>query len=296
MSHYITMQVAGISVRFIAPDNMVWTRTDYRGFAVADTCLPTLSVRIVDLSQIPEPIAEKSNIFVGDCRGTEMPDHRWEVGKLPNAQEYISVEYFTDTLPLVWCRLTYGATEGMLEVVRRNQTINEIEPYIFPLSNILISRLLHRKGGFMIHSSVVNDGGKGYLFTAVSGTGKSTMARLWQSEGSVIVNDDMLAICTDQERITASNIPMNYYIDTPRTVALNGIFLISQSKTNFIRPISGAIAALRLASNTISQPSTQQEAIEHMQSVSNVAQRVPIFELGFKPDTDIVAHVRSLNL
>ena len=296
MSKSVAVSVADMEFCFWTKEDIELAPSNFRGFAIEKTSNPILKIEVVTHQDVPTAYPNSINPFVGDCRGTEMPDHRWEVGFLPDGNDYIMVDYFTDHLPLEWIRLTYGKNEGTLEVVCRNRQSATIDPYIYPLANILISKMLRRVKSFLIHSSVVNDGGKGYLFTAVSGTGKSTMARIWKGEGSTIVNDDMLALRTDKKGITAYNIPMYQYIDFQRSVELNGIFLISQSKVNFIRPISGAQAALRLASNTISQPSSEVVAKEHISNVGLVASKVPIFELGFKPDSDIVSMVRNLNL
>ena len=292
----ITMSAAGIMDMLVADNDLIINPTNFRGFATTTDSIPMLNVEIKKCQQQQPGYDKCIDVFVGDCRDAEVPAHRWEIGNLPDGQEYISINYYTEQVPFEWIRLTFGATDGVLEVVFRDRNQKFIDPYIFPLTNILISRLLRRFHSFLIHSSVVDDGGKGYLFTAVSGTGKSTMARLWQSKGARIINDDMIAIRTDAESICAMNIPMPYYVDAQRSVTLNGIFLISQSKTNFVRKISGAQAILRLASNTISQPTNQKVAIEHINNVSKVAQQVPIFEAGFKPDTDIVTIIRDLNL
>lgn len=56
-----------------------------------------------------------------------------------------------------------------------------------------ICRHMIDAGGFVFHSSALALDGKGYLFTAVSGTGKSTHTRLWrQAFGKrvTMINDD----------------------------------------------------------------------------------------------------------
>ena len=51
---------------------------------------------------------------------------------------------------------------------------------------------------FLFHGSVVAVNGKGYLFTAKSGTGKSTHTRLWREllgEAAFMINDDKPFLC-----------------------------------------------------------------------------------------------------
>ncbi len=168
----------------------------------------------------------------------------------------------------------------------------KLDFYLFPLTNLLISRILHHQNGVMIHSSGVLDNGKGYIFTAVSGTGKSTMARLWQQKGATIINDDIIAVTTTQG-IDIHNIPMPYYHDTPRKAPLNAVFIINQSPVNYIRPLKGAKAVMLLMANCIQQFGDSSYIQKHLATISNITAHTPIHELGFKPDTEIVDMIRN---
>lgn len=57
----------------------------------------------------------------------------------------------------------------------------------------LLQYVLGERDGLIFHSSAIMVDGKAYLFTAVSGTGKSTHTRLWREllgDKAVMVNDD----------------------------------------------------------------------------------------------------------
>ena len=65
---------------------------------------------------------------------------------------------------------------------------------------------------FLFHGSVVAVDGVGYLFTAKSGTGKSTHTRLWREllgSRAVMVNDDKPLICVSNDEITVFGTPYN---------------------------------------------------------------------------------------
>ena len=56
-----------------------------------------------------------------------------------------------------------------------------------------LATLLMERGVLLMHGSVIAVDGEGYLFTALSGTGKSTHVRLWRrlfGKRAVMVNDD----------------------------------------------------------------------------------------------------------
>ncbi|MBQ0077019.1 MAG: hypothetical protein KBS55_00055 [Bacteroidales bacterium] len=69
------------------------------------------------------------------------------------------------------------------------------EDALFALNNAIMLVFAFRTatlGTLEMHASVIKNGGKGYLFLAKSGTGKSTHSRLWLKNipGSSLLNDD----------------------------------------------------------------------------------------------------------
>ncbi len=289
----IYTNIAGVTFSFSTEDGTPFTEESvvFRGFACAHVSEADYDIVVRKVS-VPHVIDKT----IGHLGEGENIGHTWHIAISDN-EEIITVVF--DVSPCYsTARLVLKGTTGVMELCPKTLSCRqEMDAYIFPLFNLMLNRTLHRRNGILVHSSVVDDGGKGYLFTAVSGTGKSTMARIWQSCGATIVNDDMIVLKTESEGIvTASNIAMPYYVSSPATVALKGIFLISQSKSNFIRPLTGAKAVLRLLSNTIYHPINKEVASRHLNIVSAIASRVPIFELGFKPDADIVDDIRNLNL
>ncbi|MCQ2227347.1 MAG: hypothetical protein MJZ01_05475 [Bacteroidales bacterium] len=292
----ICISVANITIRMSAEEPLDFSDAGFRGFVIASADEADICISVSDATGDTHSEADRESWIVGDCRDMEFSENIWEIGVTKNGENYIVVDSYRHDSEYSWVKMRYKGNCGKIQICRRPQQSPTIDPYIFPTINLLISNLLAKSNGFMIHSSVVDDGGKGYLFTAVSGTGKSTMAKLWKEKGATIVNDDMIAITNGENTVEAHNIPMSYYNQEPRKIALRGIFLISQSPTNFIRPISGATAVLKLAANTIYHPFTKEDSTRHIKSVAESVQHVRLFELGFKPDTDIVDEVRKLNL
>ena len=68
----------------------------------------------------------------------------------------------------------------------------EIDPFEYPLDGLILYYLTVINGDIMIHASGVNNQGQGYLFSGVSGKGKSTMAKLWNNTGAKVIHDDRL--------------------------------------------------------------------------------------------------------
>lgn len=171
-----------------------------------------------------------------------------------------------------------------------------IDLYENPMGVLLTIILANCHNGLVIHASGVNDNGRGYLFTGVSGIGKSTMARLWQTEGAQIVNDDRLMVMPNSFGYVIANTPMPYYDDVPKYAQLKGIFLLSQAKSNSLVQLKGATAVAKVMANCMQHLHSKYYIANHLGIIQSISCNIPVFELAFKPDGDIVTLIRSLNV
>lgn len=107
--------------------------------------------------------------------------------------------------------------------------------------------LLLHFGGMMLHSSAVEMDGYAYLFSAPSGTGKSTHTALWLREfgdRASILNDDKPALRATKEGVFAYGTPWSGKTDLSvnKKVPVRGIAFLSRSETNRIRRMTSAEA------------------------------------------------------
>ena len=98
-------------------------------------------------------------------------------------------------------------------------------------------------GTFLFHGSVVAVDGEGYLFTAKSGTGKSTHTRFWREtfgDRAVMVNDDKPLLQIKDDKVFACGTPWDgkHKLSTNTAVPLKAICILERGKENHIEPIS----------------------------------------------------------
>lgn len=98
---------------------------------------------------------------------------------------------------------------------------------------------------FCFTCSAVALDGQAYLFTAPSGTGKSTHTRLWREvfgERAVMVNDDKPLIQVREDAIYVCGTPWNgkHNLDSNQKVPIKGICLLERGTVNHIETISAA--------------------------------------------------------
>lgn len=100
----------------------------------------------------------------------------------------------------------------------------------------------------LIHGSAVAVDGKGYLFTAKTGTGKSTHTRLWRQvfgNRAQMVNDDKPFLQFTEDGILLCGAPWSgkHGLDTNIAVPLQGICILERGAANAIAPVSAGQAA-----------------------------------------------------
>ena len=94
----------------------------------------------------------------------------------------------------------------------------------------------------VFHGSAVAVDGVGYLFTAKSGTGKSTHTALWQTyfgERAVMINDDKPLLAVTAQGVTVSGTPWNgkHFRGTNMSAPLRAICILERAEENRIEPI-----------------------------------------------------------
>ena len=100
---------------------------------------------------------------------------------------------------------------------------------------------------FLFHGSCVAVDGAGYLFTASSGTGKSTHTRLWREllgDRAVMVNDDKPLIRVSKDGATIYGTPYNgkHRLGSNIAVPLKAVCLLERAQTNTIREVDASEA------------------------------------------------------
>ena len=95
----------------------------------------------------------------------------------------------------------------------------------------------------LFHGSVVSVDGEGYLFTAKSGTGKSTHTRLWREvfgSRAVMVNDDKPFLRLSEDGVLACGSPWNgkHGLGSNLCVPLKAVCILERGEENRIRQIS----------------------------------------------------------
>ncbi len=138
-------------------------------------------------------------------------------------------------------------------------------------------------GGIMLHASGVVKDGFAYLFSADSGTGKSTHTRLWceHIDGAYIINDDKPAIRKVNNELFVYGTPFSGKEDLSKNekVKLGGICLIHRSEENTIERISGKEAIVPILRQTIHRLS-EEKLDKLLKLLDDILSSVPVYKMG----------------
>ncbi|MBQ3135307.1 MAG: hypothetical protein IJB75_05815 [Oscillospiraceae bacterium] len=157
-------------------------------------------------------------------------------------------------------------------------------------------RQLLKFDGMVLHSSAVVVDGYAYLFTAHSGTGKSTHTKLWCKEfadkGAYILNDDKPALrLMDDGVFYAYGTPWSgkATYSPNRKVPLGGVCLLHRGAENKIRPCTAKEAIFFLLTQT-SRPIGQMGNDKILTLLDKLLTKVPVWHLECNMEPE-AAHV-----
>lgn len=147
------------------------------------------------------------------------------------------------------------------------------------------------KGTVLFHAATVSCHDRGYMFLGVSGTGKSTHARLWLQyvEDTALINDDnpVVRIGADGQA-TVYGSPWSGKTPCYRRVSypLDGIVLLSQAPYNKIERLCGINAYVALVPSISGKRWDSAIADGLHQTENALATHVPVWHLDCLPDEE----------
>lgn len=172
----------------------------------------------------------------------------------------------------------------------RTETPGTIMPFDHPHDRpMILGRLAHLRGA-VVHSSCVVANGRAMLFVGPSGTGKTTMARIWARTGATILNDENNIIRIDRARVLAGASPWHGMANTVSagSFPLAGIFHLAKEPANRLAELSTEESVTRLFTTTVVPVFLPDGPSLVMDAWGEIPDRVPSYELGFVPDEQVV--------
>ena len=140
-----------------------------------------------------------------------------------------------------------------------------------------------RRGGFFLHCSCLRYDGAGIIFTAPSGTGKSTHAALWRrvfGDQVEMINDDKPLVREQNGEFIIYGTPWNgkHRIGSNISAPIRAIFFLEQAKENSTARIDGFTALSLLLQQTV-LPTERDDMTALLDMLGRMIEQVPTYKL-----------------
>ena len=149
----------------------------------------------------------------------------------------------------------------------------------------LFNRFLIAHDGLMLHSSAVVVDGYAYLFSADSGTGKSTHTNLWLEkfgDDAFIINDDKPAIRNIDGEWIVYGTPWCGKHNTNKNAKakLGAIVFLERSEQNWIEPEDVKEAVPKFFKQTVRKLNIEENMDKVLSTMEKMLSEVPIYKMG----------------
>jgi hypothetical protein len=167
------------------------------------------------------------------------------------------------------------------------QTIN---PYsLDSVLRIVHTLLLARKGGFLLHASSAIRNGRAFLFSGVSGAGKTTMARLAPPDAALLT-DEISYVIRQKGRYFAVGTP--FFGELARVgenlqAPVEALYLLAKGPENKIEPIEGVDAVRGLLGNILFFARDPEFVKMVFDAAFDFVSQVPVRRLTFVPNSSV---------
>lgn len=152
-------------------------------------------------------------------------------------------------------------------------------------------------GGLLLHASCIEHNGEAILFTAPSGTGKSTQAELWREHRDAdVINGDRIMVKISETGVHAVGIPFSGSsgICKNRTLPLGAVVYLSQAPENRITPLGGVKAFRKIWEGCSVHTWNREDMAKAMDTVQKLIAAVPVYHLACTPDESAVTALEAV--
>lgn len=273
--------ICGVSIQVSAPQPI---KKDAQGtLFCAETEKTDLCIALEAAEALPQP--------AGTLCGTAGEKQTWRSGSTVTRQ---TKDRFR-TQPHLQVRYDLQDVSRVQAIARR-----EDWPWAtgtkYLWTGVALNQLMLHFRTMFFHASYVAYQGQGILFTAPSGTGKSTQAELWRKHrGAEIINGDKAAVSLREQPMLHS-IPFSGTSGICKNVSLplKAVVVLSQAPQNTVRRMGPAEIVSALCPNVFADQTVPEEWSLLLNLLLDLATSVPVYALACTPDERAVQALESV--
>lgn len=189
-----------------------------------------------------------------------------------------------------------GEKESIIYYLDANEIAERFRSGYDVASFFSLEHVLLRHGALFLHSSHLNIGGKALLFSAPSGTGKSTQADLWEKYACAeIINGDKTVLRKKDGIWNAYGCPMcgTSGIHKQGNEPIHAIVMLEQGKDNSVRRLTAGEAFSRMYPEVTVPRWNRELVLRAMELLDDVMANVPVYLFSCTKDKCAVMALRD---
>jgi len=278
MKNFFSIGDFKISLEFDFGDYEIFQDKALEAFAIEPFETPDIQFKVDTTSPFP-PLDSSTEIF------TSNPEGLWTILEDKDKTSYLIAlqNVVREAKPYKTIRANRKFTDFIIYTRPNEEGI--LFPLEYPLADLAVSSHINvNTMGIILHSACITLGGKGYLFAGVSGSGKSTISKIWQQDQDAeVLTDERVLIREMKNNLWAFGTPWHGTSEIHKNMGspIEKIFFIKHGKQNKATPISKTDAASRLMVRCFPTFWNREGMQFSMDFCSKVAQEKECFELDF---------------
>ncbi len=202
---------------------------------------------------------------------------------------YIACIYGLKNQDEIICRFDITNNWSRISVQYLKSILGIENAVVKALGHILLRNLLTLNHGILIHASAVEWNGIGLVFSAPSGTGKSTHTKLWETYfGARVINDDAPALKLENNKILVYGTPWSgtHEKHLNAKAPLAAIVVLEQNPKNEIRKLTISEITAHLLPRFLLPYYDNCLMGKAMDIYERIVVSVPIYLLKCRPDRE----------
>lgn len=177
-----------------------------------------------------------------------------------------------------------------------SSSMPQLQPFEGGVGEVIFRTAVLFSKGIVIHAAAIVHEGKGLIFSAPSGTGKSTQADLWKKyRGAQILNGDRPCLRQNGGQVYVYGTPWSgtskQYLN--KKAPLSAIFILRQAPVNKIHRLS-AEEAVRMTVPRCYLPYYDESLMTlALSNIGEIIGKTPVFLLNCRPNLEAVELAES---
>ena len=230
------------------------------------------------------------NCFTIRLAGIAIEVHALFASTKDFCSEYLCEEKAAFSVAIFPEDLKYEREKSAADAVRMGRTAHQYaDEYLETLAlyRKIVDKLLEYQI-LLFHGSAIEVDGQCYLFTAPSGTGKSTHVRFWREhfgERAVMINDDKPFLIFEQDQVFVCGTPWmgKHRLGENIIKPLAGIFFLRRGEENSIQ-LMKPDKALPLMLSQIHRPVNMECMMYTLEMLDKLLLNIPLYDFACNMD------------